>query len=308
MGFINFSKRLGKILSKKIVRNLQKISYFEGIKSINTPASKTTVIYHTINTCVNSSLHFCLLKVKIIHVPLSFEVRCLLRISAAFFSFGHSHFRSLPAARCYFNYRNFHPAFTKRGSVQPTCPSSCTGRLSTGREMSGRAGEEAAGRPASGWACLSRLTSPLLGWYYVQVRRRPSRYIALPCAPGPLWSAPRGFSFYPREVELNKRSLSRRAGALRCWQLSVKCGVSSAPCLCPQPWLLSTSHPSTAVYHVCCVQRPRWGSDFHASCCEMTTELFFNSRKCINKRLIAPKVHENVLFLLFALNTINTAF
>lgn len=40
--------------------------------------------------------------------------------------------------------------------VELTCPSSCTGHLSTGRKKSGTGGAEAAGRAAPRWACLSR--------------------------------------------------------------------------------------------------------------------------------------------------------
>lgn len=49
----------------------------------------------------------------------------------------------------------------KRKEESLTCPSSCTGRLSTGRKKSDRGGAEAERRPASGRACLSRLTLPL---------------------------------------------------------------------------------------------------------------------------------------------------
>lgn len=51
-----------------------------------------------------------------------------------------------------------------------TCPSSCTGRWSTGTEKSDRWGEEAAGRPGSGSACLCRRS--LCEWNAVKIHKR----------------------------------------------------------------------------------------------------------------------------------------
>lgn len=131
--------------------------------------------------------------------------------------------------------------------VNLTCPSSCTGRWSTGWKFPGRGSAEAAGRQATapGWACrISPLTSPPPGWNYEKVHRCFPNHIAFPCAPGPLKALPRSsflchgevkttLSAYPfYRYQQHSSVMSLLSVSVHWLQLRVRV----------QPWTHSTSH------------------------------------------------------------------